>query len=366
MMSEIQHLYSLATATFVVTSLVVAAVRWFHMCPPYDKNPDYNYPGRPYVVAAHLMALVLLPYVLNPASSDAFLVMKALYLPFDMFFLALLMFGYFGNVMHWNKWKRPTLFIGIPILLLLLALLVLAIVPGEQTADPTVALVVNGIIYGVGALMTAFCFVSVRRIYQWIKNVDTDEYSNAEDFPTLFARKMIALLMLTVILLWATAIAGNPTFYAILQLVLTVLAVLFLIYTLPPQRQGTVSPEVEAEQEAEKTPKQIYVRQIPESRVLEILSGIAEVVLERKAFLNPHLTIQDVADRCGYNRTYVAGVFKTELGGFFNYINTQRLEYAEKYMQEHPKASIQEVATESGFSSRQTYYSVKSKLRKEE
>ena len=35
----------------------------------------------------------------------------------------------------------------------------------------------------------------------------------------------------------------------------------------------------------------------------------------------------------------------------------------EKYIREHPKASIQEVAIESGFSSRQTYYSVKAKLR---
>ena len=47
----------------------------------------------------------------------------------------------------------------------------------------------------------------------------------------------------------------------------------------------------------------------------------------------------------------------------WHYINNQRLDYAEKYIKEHPKASIQEVAIESGFSSRQTYYSVKAKLR---
>ena len=62
----------------------------------------------------------------------------------------------------------------------------------------------------------------------------------------------------------------------------------------------------------------------------------------------------------------MAGVFKSELGGFFNYINNQRLDYADRYQKEHPNASIQEVALESGFGSRQTYYAVKRKLRGED
>ena len=319
MFTEAQHLFSLAAAAYLVAGLVAATLRWFHMCAPYDKDPDYYYPGRTYAVIAYLATLLVLPYILNPYSRDAWELTRVYCLPVLLYF-----------------------FSGIPAWLPLLAAIVFVLIPGDQFADPTYARIANWVVYCSGALMTLLCLYSIRTVYKWIKGFDTDEYSNTEDLPLNFAKKMILLLILCSVLLWIAAAFNSQLFMAILHLLLTVMAV---------------------PKEEEEASKQVYVRQIPESRVLEILSGIAEVVLEREAFLNPHLTIQDVADRCGYNRTYVAGVFKSELGGFFNYINNQRLDYAEKYIKEHPKASIQEVAAESGFSSRQTYYSVKAKLR---
>ena len=360
MFTETQHLFSLAAAAYLVANLVAAALRWFHMCAPYDKDPDYYYPGRAYAVIAYLATLMVLPYILNPYSRDAWELTRVYCLPVLLYFFSVLMFGYFGHMMNVDRWKGSALIAGIPAWLPLLAAIVFVLIPGDQFADPAYARIANRVVYGSGALMTLFCFYSIRTVYKWIKEYDTDEYSNTEDLPLNFAKKMISLLTLCTILLWITALFNSQLFMAILHLLLTAMAVLFTLVTLPPQRKGAINPAPKEEEEASK---QVYVRQIPESRVLEILSGIAEVVLERQAFLNPHLTIQDVADRCGYNRTYVAGVFKSELGGFFNYINNQRLDYAEKYIKEHPKASIQEVASESGFSSRQTYYSVKAKLR---
>ena len=361
MFTEAQHLFSLAAAAYLVTCLVAAAVRWFHMCPPYDKDPDYYYPGRNYVIAAFLSTLLLLPYVLNPYNCDAWVLTRVMVLPVLLYFFSVLMFGYFGNMMNLKRWKWPAILAGIPAWLPLLAAVVLILIPGDQAADPAFMRLANIGIYICGALMTLVCTYSILIVYKWIKASDSDEYSNAEDLPVTFAKKMISLLILAAALLWIAAAFNSQLFMAVLHLLLSVLVVMFTVLTLPPQRKGAIN-NVPKPEEVEAS-KQVYVRQIPESRVLEILSGIAEVVLEREAFLNPHLTIQDVADRCGYNRTYVAGVFKSELGGFFNYINNQRLDYAEKYIKEHPKASIQEVAIESGFSSRQTYYSVKAKLR---
>ena len=360
MFTEAQHLFSLAAAAYLVASLVAATLRWFHMCAPYDKDPAYYYPGRTYAVIAYLATLVVLPYILNPYSRDAWELTRVFCLPVLLYFFGVLMFGYFGHMMNLDRWKWPVLAAGLPAHLSLIAGIVFVLIPGDQAADPAFARIVSYVVYISGALMTLFCAFSILTVYKWIKEYDSDEYSNAEDLPLTFSKKMISLLILAGILLWIAAAFNSQLFMAILHLLLVGMVVLFTLVTLPPQRRGAVNPVPKEEEEASK---QVYVRQIPESRVLEILSGIAEVVLEREAFLNPHLTIQDVADRCGYNRTYVAGVFKSELGGFFNYINNQRLDYAEKYIKEHPKASIQEVATESGFSSRQTYYSVKAKLR---
>ena len=55
------YLCGMAATVFLTTSLVVAAVRWFHMCRPYDQHASHYYPGRPSVVMAYLSSLALLP-----------------------------------------------------------------------------------------------------------------------------------------------------------------------------------------------------------------------------------------------------------------------------------------------------------------
>lgn len=52
MYPSLPYLCGVAAAVYVAICLVCAAVRWFHMCPPYNRNPRYYYPGRPYVTAA--------------------------------------------------------------------------------------------------------------------------------------------------------------------------------------------------------------------------------------------------------------------------------------------------------------------------
>ena len=72
-----------------------------------------------------------------------------------------------------------------------------------------------------------------------------------------------------------------------------------------------------------------------------------------------------MAERSGYNRSYISGLIKTEFGGFFAYINRLRLAHVERWMLEHPDATIQEAVEVSGFSSRQAYYNVKARFEKE-
>ena len=89
------------------------------------------------------------------------------------------------------------------------------------------------------------------------------------------------------------------------------------------------------------------------------------VVEEQEAYLEPHLTIQDVADRCGYSRSSVAGAIKSEYGGFFDYINGLRIKSMAAYQNQHPEATVQEAAEVCGFASRQAYYMVKARLEKQ-
>ena len=88
----------------------------------------------------------------------------------------------------------------------------------------------------------------------------------------------------------------------------------------------------------------------------DILRSIRAEVEERQAFREGGLTLSGLAERCDTNRTYVSVVLQEPFGGFFSYINNCRLAFAAKYREQHPFASIGEIALASGFRSRQSYY----------
>lgn len=358
MYSAATYFYALATVSYVVTCLVAAAVRWFHMCRPYDRNPGYFYPGRKAATLIYLSALILLPYIFLPENNGAWLLVKAYFLPMELYFLTLLLFSYFGSVMHWHKWRRPTLILGAIALLALLAGPAVALAGNERMDNTAIG---NYIIWAVGFFMTATCLYSAKKVLSWAAKIDVEEYSNPEDFPVNFARRMVRLLVVTVVLLWIAALSDNKTVMAVLQLLLSCSSVLLLISALHPHRHG--APEEKPDAKADAASPHVYSYNLTPAKTRAIADAIRQVVEEQQAFLEPHLTVQDVAARCGYNRTYIAGIIKSEFGGFFSYVNNLRLDYADEYRKAHPQASVGEIAAESGFGSRPTYYSVRAKLR---
>lgn len=355
------YLYGLAAMVFITAGLVVAAVRWFHMCRPFDQNPQYYYPGRPFVVGIYLCSLFLLPYALRPDSADAWFLAKLYFLPVTLYHFTILLLSYFGNVMQWKKWRVPMFIIGFPVALSLLAAVVLALVPGDQAGR-----IFSVVFLLLGIIMTAVCLAAMWVVLRWAGSLDEDEYSNPTDFPVIFARKWLGMVVINIILCWAGALFDSPALMAMIMLLLSVSSVVFIITALHPHRSRPVDAGTPEEPSSPESPSsQMYHRNLSEKKRLEILSAICCVVEEQEAFVDPHLTLQDVAERSGYNRSYISGLIKTEFGGFFAYINRLRLAHVERWMLEHPDATIQEAVEVSGFSSRQAYYNVKARFEKE-
>ena len=97
MAQGVTYLCGVAAAIYITTCLVVAAVRWFHMCHPYDEHPAYYYPGRPYVIGVYLSSLFLIPYVVQPGSTDAWYLCRIFFLPVAIFHFTILLLAYFLN-----------------------------------------------------------------------------------------------------------------------------------------------------------------------------------------------------------------------------------------------------------------------------
>ena len=356
------YFYGIATAVYVTTCLVVAAVRWFHMCRPYNRNPRYYYPGRPFLTGAWLSSLTLLPYLIHPESADAWFLARFYFLPVTLYHFTLLLFSYFGIVMKWKQWRWPAIIAGFPVALVLFTTVVLALVPGEQIGGTPLA---NYLLYIMGLFITALCFASIAMVMVWANRFDPDDFSNPKDFPVTQARKWLMMILLNLALCWTVALLNNPTALALLQLFIAAFCVITVITALHPNRtRAPEEPAPESPAAAEET-SQVYNRSLPRHRQEEILSAIVTVVEEMEAFLDPHLTLQDVAERCGYNRTYISGLVKTQFGGFSDYVNRLRLTYVDNYLKQHPDATLGEAITAAGFGSRSRYYDCKSKLQGE-
>lgn len=75
-----------------------------------------------------------------------------------------------------------------------------------------------------------------------------------------------------------------------------------------------------------------------------------EYMESEKPFLNPELTITDVADALHSNRTYVSLIVNENFEMTFkDYLSKQRIEYAKKIMAESPDEILATIAEKSGF-----------------
>lgn len=384
------YFYGLAATVFLTTSLVIAAVRWFHLCKPYNLNPGYYYPGRPFVIAVYLNAILLIPYILHPEDPDAWYLVRIYFLPVTLLHFTILMFSYFGGIMQWGKWRAPMIIIEVPVFLVLLAVFCLSLLPNFHIEDKLSHLLCDCILFALGAVVTLFCLTAMFLVVKWSKSFGEDDYSNTADFPVIEARRWLVLVIVNILVCWVGAVSESKMVLALCMLMFALSSVIFIISALHPHRRGNPEEDEileedkyldEEEKEVdfegagdwgdagsavtnsqESNAEHIYSRTISQQKKGEILEAIRTVVEKQEAYLDPHLTLQDVADRSGYNRTYVSGLIKSEYGSFFSYINQQRLRHVDSYQQNNPSATISEAVIVSGFNSRQAYYSVKKRL----
>lgn len=352
-------LFSASLAVYLTASVFVAAVRWGHRCQPYGKHMDYYHPAWKTVIFCFLCNLLMVPSVFMPTDTDAVLQLRLLLLLASPYFCAVTLFSYFGNVLKVNTWRRPVFILSVPFGAMVLSATVLALVPGTQMTPQFCRWY-----FSLGGLLAAaflFCFVSaIFMVTRQLRRSAEEKYSNPDDFPQKFAAKVIWIPFLHLAASWVGAFVGTPQSLSITLLVLSALALAFLIGILSPHRDLTVE-QLEAA-EAPEPPTQ-EESALSEGRQDEIEKAIRRLVEQDQAYLDSHLLLDDVASRIGVNSKYVSLVMKSRLGGFFSYINHCRLSHATRLQVEHPEMPIGEVISESGFGSRSTYYSALAKLR---
>ena len=115
---------------------------------------------------------------------------------------------------------------------------------------------------------------------------------------------------------------------------------------LPADSAGTSS----GEEEAPLSPAVIKRNQQLQERLQAIMD-------EERLYLQTEIKLDDVAHRLGTNRTYLLAMLSQQLQmSFSEYINRQRIAYAEQLMSTHPELSKTEVSLQSGYASPASFY----------
>jgi len=94
-----------------------------------------------------------------------------------------------------------------------------------------------------------------------------------------------------------------------------------------------------------------------------LMAKFHHLMIEEKAFLQPRLSLDEVADQLNSNKTYVSKLVNNSYNlGFPELVNTLRIDYAQQYIVNHREAKQDEIASACGFLSASSFNTIFKKV----
>lgn len=396
-----ENFYSLACYTYILSGVICAIVRWFHMCRPFDQRSDYFYPARRQVTFFYAATALQLPYMLCPGDPGSWFFARSFGILYYPVCFALLYHRFFQMRHLWSK-KLSIAYFCSPFLLLG-ALFVIVVFHQNDLLLPYKRLW-ECIMVCVSILLTYRLVKECRWVAKKVESYHTQNYSNESDFPFTFAKNMLYLPAVWLIVMWTLFLLDNQMVKAFIDLIMAAWHVLFLCHILHPSRpvsskrnmddMKTIENEnmerilqenellekvVEAtdnlileepctEDEAGVTDENNETDETNERQLIErngentrqriekekwesVKNEVLTIVSHR--YLEPSLKrIEVIRDVSAMNHT-LAGTFITQVG-FYRLVNAFRVRHYERLMESDSTSNLgQEIAAEMcGFKNR--------------
>ena len=113
--------------------------------------------------------------------------------------------------------------------------------------------------------------------------------------------------------------------------------------------RGTTKEEVDTTISPTLQPQKGSSVSLPEDAD-KMLRSLKKLMEDDLLFLNPNLTIEDIASELGTNRVYISRVVNQLMHETFrDYVNRLRIRYAKQYMRQNPAHNQEAVATSCGY-----------------
>lgn len=208
------------------------------------------------------------------------------------------------------------------------------------------------ILYGIATVGVLF---SLGKKYS--KHIK-DNYSFSENIGLSWLNRS-TLILITCFIVWITIyLLGESQWGDIIYYLTSIIFWSYILYNtsklirveVPDKELEEVSSEESEEKDEEKEEDHIF-----SNSFIELLNKAME---EDKLYLNPRLTITDLANAIGTNRTYLSHYINSTMQtSFYDYVNNYRIENTSKLLllTINPMFTIDEIAEQSGFNSVSTF-----------
>lgn len=228
-----ENFYSLACYTYILSGVICAVVRWFHMCRPFDQRSDYFYPARRQVTFFYAATALQLPYMLCPGDPGSWFFARSFGILYYPVCFALLYHRFFQMRHLWSK-KLSIAYFCSPFLLLG-TLFVIVVFHQNDLLLPYKRLW-ECIMVCVSILLTYRLVKECRWVAKKVESYHTQNYSNESDFPFTFAKNMLYLPAVWLIVMWTLFLLDSQMVKAFIDLIIAAWHVLFLCRILHPSR----------------------------------------------------------------------------------------------------------------------------------
>ena len=130
----------------------------------------------------------------------------------------------------------------------------------------------------------------------------------------------------------------------------------------PEADRGERAPETASLQDVDETADEAEQRaSSPAGRDAEaevlLMQRISRLMESEQLYLNKSLKLSDLSLQLGVNKNYVSACINNQRGcSFSHFVNTCRVEHAQKLLREHPDIGLSTLADQSGFSSETSFF----------
>ena len=130
----------------------------------------------------------------------------------------------------------------------------------------------------------------------------------------------------------------------------------------PEAARGESAPETASLQVVDETADEAEQRTAPpagrdaEAETL-LMQRICRLMESEQLYLNKSLKLSDLSLQLGVNKNYVSACINNQRGcSFSHFVNTCRVEHAQKLLREHPDIGLSTLADQCGFSSESSFF----------